>query len=129
MKSRFLFTIFIAIITLYPFASNALTVLPAPPQRTSSAESFAQGFAEGFTKSFSQSYQEAKQAKMAEQKKIIETRNYIYIYEMTRDYDPEYHDEFVSCIERSTLPEDQKLIVICQFNDIFLKWKKEKEAN
>ena len=45
----------------------------------------------------------------------IATRNNIYKLTMLRDYDPERHGEFVSCINRSALSYSEKLEVIFLF--------------
>jgi hypothetical protein len=120
MKQNFLvFNLFLAFIT-YPIASYCITVLPAP--YSSSKPPIGNAIAKGLI-GLGEIYNDSYQAKLAEQQKIIETRNKIYVYEMVRDYDPIRHDEFVSCIRASELPEDQKLIVICYFNDMFFKWK------
>lgn len=118
MKGK-LFRIAFAIFAIYPFFSYGVTVIPSSSSSGSIGKSFGEGLVKGYTK--------AKKAKEAEKQKVIEARNSVYIYEMLRDYDPLNHEEFVSCIQRSELPEYQKILIICEFNDRYLTWRKEKE--
>lgn len=47
--------------------------------------------------------------------KAIATRNYIYKLTMLRDYDPERHQEFVTCINQSALSYEDKLEMLFIF--------------
>lgn len=108
--------ILLAILTslIVPSISNAILVVPNNNNYDSVGKSFGEGLCEGY-------FQGRAQAE-AKNRKIIETRNKIYAYEMIRDYNPEYHDEFVSCISKSALEEHEKMLIIANFNERQQDW-------
>src|SRR5215216_878192 len=52
----------------------------------------------------------------------IDTENRLYIYEMARDYNPMYHNEYVNCILASCLPYHQKMAAINVLNEKYKVW-------
>lgn len=126
MKKNKLFKTLFAIIALYPMTSYGMQVIQASPQSQARAQA-GRETGQAIGNSISLACERRSKAKAAEKQRIVETRNMIYIYEMFRDYDPDNHDEFISCIQRSALPEDQKMLVIAEFKDRLIKWNKDKE--
>lgn len=59
-----------------------------------------------------------RQAKVAR----FDNANRQYAYELTRDYNPQYHNEFVTCVSNSCLPEHEKMILIGNFNERRMQW-------
>lgn len=95
------------------------------PLDPTAASNFGIGLGNGLAKGMEMALQEQraeraeeKAKKRAEEERYIALRNQLYIEKMLETYTPARHQEFVSCIWRSELPKDQKLLIANHFEKI-----------
>lgn len=100
--------LFFSAVLLTTSAYGVQVIGPSP--RAMQASQIGQAFGQGLAVTM-------REKEMSDQKAIY-TRNYFYKLTMLRDYDPERHEEFVSCINASELPYEDKLEMLFIFETV-----------